>query len=104
MKNRLEDKSQISLGTLNSILQKSKSHSVDSEQALEILRCVSQAQIDRSLYKTVKNIWTEFKKNSKDFRTQHYNCLLQLSRDKYDAEYAQAIFDEMSAAGMKPDP
>lgn len=103
-KSRSEVRPQLSLQSLKSTLKQVRSQPVSSTQALELLQSVSQSRLDKGQFDIVKDIWKELKKNNKDFTIEHYNCLLQLSRNKLDAKFAKAVFDDLTAAGLKPDP
>lgn len=103
LKGRIENKSRLTNGDLQSLLTKLKAEKVDSTQALEILKCCSFARIDQNQINLVNTIWDELKKQNNQFQIQHYNCLLQFARDKANTKMAQKIFDEMAEVNIKPD-
>ncbi|XP_055312803.1 leucine-rich PPR motif-containing protein, mitochondrial-like [Sitodiplosis mosellana] len=102
LKNRVENKSRLSNRDLQSLLTNLKSQTVDSAQALEILRMCSFVHPDEVRNDIVKGIWKELKKQNPDFQVQHYNYLLQIARNKQDVKYAQQIFDDLIKDDIKP--
>lgn len=87
---------------LQPLLSRLKTDQVNSAEALEILRCCSQAVTDSNQRDIVNNIWIELKKRTK-FQIEHYNYFLDFLKYKRDTKRAQEIFDEMIADGIKPD-
>lgn len=102
LKNRVENKSRLSAGDLQTLLHKLKLQTVDSAQALEILRICSFVRSGENHSGIADAIWRELKKENADFQVQHYNCLLQIAQEKHDVTRAQKIFDEMVTDGIKP--
>lgn len=103
LKARIENKSRLTSNDLQILLTNLKTEKVDSDEALEILRCCSFARIEQNQSKIVNNIWDELKKHENQFQIQHYHCMLQFAKDKADAQRAQQLFDEMVNAAIKPD-
>lgn len=98
----MENKSRLSTSDLQTLLHKLKLHTFDSAQALEILRICLFVRPDENHIGIANAIWKELKKESADFQVHHYNCLLQIARDKNDVKRAQNIFDGMVNDGINP--
>lgn len=103
LKRRVENASQLSNGDLQSLLKKLKSHKCDSAQALEILKCCSFTRMDENQTAIMTSIWNELNKQNIDFKTPHYNCLMQYFINIGELKRVQTIFDEMIASKLEPD-
>lgn len=98
----MENKSNLTNKDLVPLLEKLKSQTVDSTQALEILRLCSFGRTIHFQGNIVNGIWNELKKENKDFQVQHYNCMLHFGRNRGNFKLVQTIFDGMIEDGIKP--
>lgn len=103
LKNRAKYKLNLSLNDLQLLLSKLKAERVNSEEALEILKCCACASTKENLSAIVNDIWIELKNENTEFQVQHYNYMLRFAKDKQDTQRAQEIFNEMQQNGIKPD-
>lgn len=103
MKNRMAQKSNITLSDLQSLFLKIETQKLDSVQALDILTFCSYARTEQDQTGISKSIWETMKKQNTPFQVQHYNRFMQLASHKKNPTLAQEIFDELIKDGIKPD-
>lgn len=100
--NQAKNRAALSDTDLQTLLTTLKTRPADSVEALELLRCCTQARTGPNQTDIVHDIWKELKRHNR-FQIEHYSYLLQFAKDKRNTQLAQEIFDEMIKDGIRPD-